>query len=110
MHDVPEGVVFDENGDVGVGGRGEKAAGLVSPVPDLCPVPVETDAHASVRRADQGIRNSSVGEGVHGDVNLPAGVIDHTHIDRLEIFLRRVVFPQESKGEGSPGRRRTFSP
>lgn len=102
VHDIARGVLLDEDRDhLLTGPRGKKKSRLVAPVVELCPVAVDPDPDPSFGRADKGLCDGTVGEGIHGDVDPRTGMVDEAHIERLEVLLGRVVLAQVAPGEGS---------
>ncbi len=105
MHDVSGGVVLDPHGNVSRSRPcRQKKAGLVPPIVELGPIPVDPDPDTSSGRPEQGVGNPAIGEGIHGNVDPASGMIDEADIDVFKIFFRRVMFAQIALGKLSGGR------
>ncbi len=105
MHDVSGGIVLDPHGNVGHSRPCRKQEpGLVPPIMELGPIPVDPNPDTASGRPDQGFGNPAIGEGIHGNVDPASGMLDEADIDVLKIFFRRVMFAQIALGKLSGGR------
>ena len=88
VHDIARGVLLHEDADHPLPRLcGKQKSRLVPTVVELCSVAVDPDPDPSFGGADKGLCDGTVGEGIHGDVDPRAGMVDKPHIKRLEVLL-----------------------
>lgn len=101
MHDVPAGVPFDP--DLDIGGSEQFSASVV-PVPDLDLVPVNPYFDPPFRQTGKSAGQIPVSERVHGDIDPFLGPLQDLDVDGFEVLPGGVMFPERDgvreKGRG----------